>query len=169
MQYIKGMSVLPIGVLAGLLLAGCRTTPSSMGGSGTNSGNGIGGEAIIVGSNDAYPQDGDRSVFEPVYFDYDSSAVKPGEAAKVEVVAKSLKKGDYNGVIVEGHADERGSREYNLALGETRSLAVRDYLVNLGVDTTVIHTKSFGEEQPAVEGHDEAAMSQNRRAVFAVY
>jgi peptidoglycan-associated lipoprotein len=156
-------------LLLGMLFAGCRSNPSSANDAGMNIGSGLDGDSIILGSNDAYPQDGDRSVFAPVYFDYDSSQVKPDEAHKVEAVSKSIRKGTYGGVIVEGHADERGSREYNLALGETRSLAVRDYLVSLGVDATQIQTRSYGEEMPDDAGHDEAAWSQNRRVVFAVY
>ena len=72
-------------------------------------------------------------------------------------------------MIVEGHGDERGSREYNLALGERRSLAVRDYLISLGVDPSVIQTKSFGEEMPGNMGHDEGAWRKNRRVEFAMY
>ncbi len=115
------------------------------------------------------PADGDRSLFPPVYFAYDSSSVNPEEAGKCEQVASYLKKGKGQGVIVEGHADERGSREYNLALGERRALAVRDYLINLGVDPAIIQTKSYGEEMPDDMGHDEAAWRKNRRSVFAIY
>jgi peptidoglycan-associated lipoprotein len=115
------------------------------------------------------PADGNRNLFAPVYFAYDSSQVNPEEAGKVEDVAAALKRGKHSGVIVEGHADERGSREYNLALGERRALAVRDYLISLGADPAAIQTKSYGEEQPADMGHDEAAWRKNRRAVFAIY
>jgi peptidoglycan-associated lipoprotein len=121
--------------------------------------------------NDSFglPSDGDRSVVEPLFFAYDSSQVNPEEASKCEEVAKLLKKGKYEGVIVEGHGDERGSREYNLALGERRALAVRDYLISLGVDASSIQTKSLGEEMPADMGHDEGAWRKNRRAEFAMY
>lgn len=118
---------------------------------------------------DGLPADGDRSVVEPVFFAYDSSQVNPEEAGKCEEVAALLKKGKYAGVIAEGHGDERGSREYNLALGERRSLAVRDYLISLGVDPSVIQTKSFGEEMPGNMGHDESAWRKNRRVEFALY
>ena len=103
------------------------------------------------------------------FFDYDSTQIRPEEIGKIEAVAKHLNHNKASGVILEGHADERGSREYNLALGEVRSLAVRDYLVSLGVDAAVIHTRSYGEEVPADEGHDESAWTQNRRVVFAIY
>ena len=115
------------------------------------------------------PADGDRSMFPPVLFAFDSSQVNPEEAGKVEAVAKYLKKNRSGGVIVEGHGDERGSREYNLALGERRALAIRDYLISLGVDAASIQTKSLGEEMPADMGHDEAAWRKNRRGVFAIY
>ena len=115
------------------------------------------------------PVDGDRSMFPAVLFAYDSSQVNPEEAGKCETVAKYLKKTNGSGVIVEGHGDERGSREYNLALGERRALAIRDYLISLGVDPAVIQTKSLGEEMPENPGHDESAWRLNRRGVFAIY
>ncbi|MEI6891977.1 MAG: OmpA family protein [Pontiella sp.] len=116
-----------------------------------------------------FPADGDRSVVAPLMFAYDSSQVNPEEASKCEEVADLLRKGTYEGVIAEGHGDERGSREYNLALGERRSLAVRDYLISLGVDPTIVQTKSMGEEMPADMGHDEAAWRKNRRVEFVLY
>jgi peptidoglycan-associated lipoprotein len=72
-------------------------------------------------------------------------------------------------VVIEGHCDERGSREYNLALGERRALAVRAYLVGLGIDATRLQTKSYGEEQPVAMGHDESSWSRNRRAEFVLF
>ena len=115
------------------------------------------------------PTDGDRSMFPPVFFAYDSSQVNPEEAGKCEDVAKHLKRNSGGGVIIEGHGDERGSREYNLALGERRALAIRDYLISLGVDPSVIQTKSLGEEAPEDMGHDEGAWRMNRRGIFAIY
>ena len=72
-------------------------------------------------------------------------------------------------VIVEGNCDERGSNEYNLSLGELRAISIRDYLVTLGIDAQRIQSKSYGEEKPAVTGHDEGAWSKNRRGEFAVF
>lgn len=129
----------------------------------------IDGDIPLNADNMGLPMDGDRSMFAPVMFAYDSSQVNPEEAGKVEAVAKYLKKNRSGGVIVEGHGDERGSREYNLALGERRALAIRDYLISLGVDAANIQTKSLGEEMPAVVGHDEGAWRMNRRGVFAIY
>lgn len=129
----------------------------------------IGSEIPLASSNLGLPMDGDRSIVPPVYFAYDSSQVNPEEASKCEDVAQYLRSGKGEGVIVEGHADERGSREYNQSLGERRALAVRDYLISLGVDPANIQTKSYGEEMPDDMGHSEAAWRKNRRAVFAIY
>ena len=106
--------------------------------------------------------------FEPVYFGFDASNLQQSEMAKIEAVAAHLKKTD-RVVIVEGNCDERGSNEYNLSLGESRAIAIRDYLVTLGVDPARIQTKSYGEEKPAVVGHEEGAWSKNRRGEFAVF
>ena len=154
-----------------VFIGGCRTKPKATGWDdmGVAVGDPLGMDNPLGGSNLGMPADGDRSLFPPVYFAYDSSQVNPEEAGKCEQVATYLKKGKGAGVIVEGHADERGSREYNLALGERRSLAVRDYLISLGVDPAVIQTKSYGEEMPDDMGHDEAAWRKNRRVVFAIY
>ena len=106
--------------------------------------------------------------FEPVYFGFDASNLQQSEMAKIEAVAAHLKKTG-RVVIVEGNCDERGSNEYNLSLGEIRAIAIRDYLVTLGVDPTKIQTKSYGEEKPAVVGHEEGAWSKNRRGEFAAF
>jgi peptidoglycan-associated lipoprotein len=107
--------------------------------------------------------------FEPVYFAYDSSQVDASERGKIEGVAESLRRSANTGVIVEGHCDERGSREYNMALGERRALAVRAYLIGLGIDGSRIQTKSFGEESPSAPGHDEESWRLNRRAEFVLF
>jgi peptidoglycan-associated lipoprotein len=109
------------------------------------------------------------SQFEPVYFAYDSSQINPSERDKIETVSDYLQDNSAYGVIVEGHCDERGSHEYNLALGERRALAVRAYLIGLGLDATRIQTKSYGEENPAAFGHDEESWRLNRRAVFVLF
>lgn len=152
-------------------LGGCKSKPSAdlYGSSNNLIGDPLIGDVPLGADNLNMPMDGDRSLFPPVFFAYDSSQVNPEEAGKCEQVASYLKKGKGQGVIVEGHADERGSREYNLALGERRALAVRDYLISLGVDSSVIQTKSYGEEMPENMGHDENAWRTNRRSVFAIY
>jgi peptidoglycan-associated lipoprotein len=108
-------------------------------------------------------------MFTPVYFSYDSSQVATAERPKIEAVADYLKQNNSVAVIIEGHCDERGSNEYNLALGERRALAARSYLSGLGISSDRIQTKSYGEEKPAAPGHDESAWSANRRAEFVLY
>jgi peptidoglycan-associated lipoprotein len=103
-----------------------------------------------------------------VYFDFDSSTIKTSEDKKLEDVAAFLKGHKADALRVEGNCDERGTERYNLALGERRALAVREYLANLGVDPRQIATVSYGALRPAVKGHDEAAWSKNRRGDFIV-
>lgn len=99
-----------------------------------------------------------------VYFDYDSFAIKPEFQDLIETHARYLKADRNRKVSIEGHTDERGGREYNLALGQKRSEAVRRALGLLGVPDAQIEAVSFGKEKPAVQGSDEAAMARNRRA-----
>ncbi|MFZ9521064.1 MAG: OmpA family protein [Silvanigrellaceae bacterium] len=105
---------------------------------------------------------------ETVYFDFDSFTVKASEADKLRKLAAVVKanKGAPIKVQIEGHCDERGSNEYNLALGEKRARAIQDALTAEGVPSGTFTTISYGEERPAVEGHDEAAYSKNRRGEF---
>ena len=106
--------------------------------------------------------------FEPVYFGFDASNLQPSEMAKVEAVAAHLKQTG-RVVLVEGNCDERGSNEYNLSLGELRAISISKYLAELGVEVKSVQTKSYGEEKPAVVGHEEGAWSKNRRGEFAVF
>jgi len=108
-------------------------------------------------------------MFESVLFAYDSAQVSPDQRTKIESVGSHLKQNPAHAVIVEGHCDERGSREYNLALGEQRALAIRSYLTSLGIGSDRIQTKSYGEERPVVPEHDDAAWSLNRRGEFVLY
>ena len=108
---------------------------------------------------------GSHGEFEPVYFDFDSSRVKPGEMSKIESVASALK-GNSKKLVVEGHADERGTAEYNRALGERRAQACREELVKKGIAADRISTISYGEDRPAELGHDEGSWAKNRRCEF---
>ena len=101
-----------------------------------------------------------------VYFDYDSFIIKPEFQSTIEAHAQYLKSNSRAKISLEGHTDERGGREYNLALGQKRADAVRQSLTLLGVGTSQIETVSFGEEKPAVQGADESAFAKNRRAEF---
>lgn len=97
------------------------------------------------------------------YFDFDDSTLKPGARAELTKHAMRLQETPRN-IRIDGHTDERGSREYNMALGERRANAVRDFLVLQGVDASMIEVVSYGEERPAAMGSNESAYSQNRRA-----
>lgn len=99
-----------------------------------------------------------------VYFDFDSYSVKDEYRSLLEGHAKALAAARDKHVVVEGHTDERGGREYNLALGQKRAQAVAKSLSLLGVADNQVEAVSFGEERPAAPGHDEAAWAQNRRA-----
>ena len=104
--------------------------------------------------------------FEAVRFDYDSPTLNPSEQGKIDAVVSYLQANAAHGVIVEGHCDERGSNEYNLALGERRALAVRAAMISAGIDGARVQTRSYGEERPVAFGHDEGSWSLNRRAEF---
>lgn len=99
-----------------------------------------------------------------VYFEFDSAVIAPEFQPIIDVHAAYLKANKGYKVILQGHADERGSREYNLALGQRRAESVRQALSLLGVADAQMEAVSLGEEKPAVEGHDEAAWKMNRRA-----
>jgi peptidoglycan-associated lipoprotein len=103
-----------------------------------------------------------------VYFDYDSFVIKPEFQTVIEANARYLKTERQRKLAIEGHTDERGGREYNLALGQKRAEAVRQALSLLGVDESQTEAVSFGKEKPAASGGDEAAMAKNRRAELRV-
>jgi peptidoglycan-associated lipoprotein len=102
---------------------------------------------------------------ETIYFDFDQSVIRDDQRATLGNNANAIKGMNLAKVTIEGHCDERGSDEYNLALGERRANAVKQYLTDSGVAAT-IDTVSYGESRPAVEGHDESAWRMNRRAEF---
>ena len=108
------------------------------------------------------------NVGDRVFYAFDKSNLRAEARETLEKQAAWLKKYPNVTVTIEGHADERGTREYNLALGERRANSARDYLIALGVDPNRIDTISYGEERPAVLGSNEWAWSQNRRAVTVV-
>jgi len=102
-----------------------------------------------------------------VYFGYDSAAVGPSEMPKIETIANHMKAHPDYAVTIEGHCDERGSDEYNRALGQQRAIVVRDLLCSLAIDGSRIETVSYGEERPVVpNATSEGEWQQNRRAEF---
>jgi len=113
-----------------------------------------------------WPENADFFKADTVYFDFDSSSVKPAEKSKVADVANHLKSNPSDAVRVDGHCDERGTEEYNRSLGERRALALREELVTLGIAPTRVDTISYGKDKPADSGHNEAAWKKNRRGEF---
>jgi len=107
--------------------------------------------------------------FGTVRFEYDSFQIKDSEVAKIERVGDYMRRNARVRLISEGHCDERGSREYNMSLGEHRALAVRAYLIGLGIDGARVQTRSYGEESPLDTGHNESSWRLNRRVEFALY
>ena len=103
-----------------------------------------------------------------MYFDFDQSSIRADGAAVLRKNSISLKENkSWGQVTVQGHTDERGGEEYNLALGERRAKAVKQYLVDLGVSASRLRVVSFGEAKSAVPGHDESAWRYNRRSEFS--
>jgi peptidoglycan-associated lipoprotein len=158
---------LPIVALA-LLVAACTkdkvdsTTPSGSG-SGSNGGGGptTQGTTITPGSL----ADFNTNVGNMVFFDFDKSDLTPDARATLDRQAAWLKQYSSVALVVEGHADERGTREYNLALGERRATAVKNYLAANGVPASRLKTISYGKERPLELGSNEAAWAKNRRGV----
>jgi peptidoglycan-associated lipoprotein len=110
---------------------------------------------------------GPANVARIVYFDYDSYVIKPEFQGLIESHARFLKANGSRRIVIEGHTDERGGREYNLALGQRRSEAVRRALGLLGVGDAQVEAVSFGKEKPVAMGSDETSWAQNRRAEIA--
>lgn len=152
------------------LIAGCETAPEE-----TGAGSGTGGSAAQVSSTGDMAQrvgpapgtneDFVVNVGDRVFFDFDKYGLTPEAQGVLKKQAAWLQKFNSVGVTVEGHCDERGTREYNLALGERRANAVKDYLSALGIARTRVKTISYGKERPVASGHDDGAWSQNRRGV----
>ena len=154
------------------LVAACSDTPYEETASQTDGGmnatqqSGIGGNGVNgtgMGANDMAVNAGDR-----VFFQLDSSEVTPEGQDTLRRQAQWLSSHTGSNATIEGHCDERGTREYNLALGERRAAAARNFLIAQGVDASRLTTISYGKERPAVAGADESAWSQNRRAVTVI-
>lgn len=151
-----------LALVAGLALAGCasKKAPNSADQLGLGSGAGGGGRAT-PGS----PQDFTVNVGDRIFFDVDSSSVRGDAQQTLSKQAQWLNRYSNYRITIEGHADERGTREYNLALGARRAAATRDYLIGQGVASNRLKTVSYGKERPVAVCDDISCWSQNRRAV----
>lgn len=150
------------GTLVGAQGAGSGAGGATAGaaGSGTLASQGVAPVDLTKSGADAAVSQGPRIV----YFDYDSFVIKPEFQGLIETHAGYLRADPARKAVIEGHTDETGGREYNLALGQKRAEAVRRALGLLGVNDVQVEAVSYGKEKPAVQGSDEAALAQNRRA-----
>lgn len=172
-----------------VMLWGCSTTPSStdtnaaaggsaamttgseMQGAGTGASVGEGVEVGGVQGSSEFtgnPLQDPNSILakRTVYFDFDKSDIKPEAREIIEAHARYLSANPSVHIVLEGHCDERGTREYNLSLGERRGKAVQQVMSLLGVSSSQIEVVSYGEERPVAMGHDESAWAKNRRVEF---
>ena len=166
-----------ISIFMVLFVAACATTPKdsadSSGSGSSSSGSDVSsegtitetaGSGIVSGSQeDLIVNVGDR-----VFFGYDSSDLDSDALELLQDQVAWLKQNSDVSVTIEGHCDERGTREYNLALGEKRAQAVKNYLIGLGINPDRVSTISYGKERPAVVGSNDGAWAQNRRSVTLV-
>lgn len=157
-------------IAGGLLLAACESDATK---TGTGTGGGAAAPQATAPAAPAGPTPGSAQDFilnvgDRVFFDFDKFDLKPAAQATLARQATWLKQYANRTITIEGHADERGTREYNLALGERRANSVRNYLVSQGVAANRVKTISYGKERPVALGHNEAAWSQNRRGVTVV-
>jgi peptidoglycan-associated lipoprotein len=159
--------IVVFGLLAALCLAGCKKQPKQEYA-------GIDGDTVsgtpLPARQEGVSFFGNNVVkgqFAPIYFGYDSATIADSESLKLQRIASAMKSERKN-VILAGFTDERGTEEYNRALGERRAETVRNSLISLGVSPASLQTVSFGLEMPADPGHDEAAWAKNRRVETGV-
>ncbi|GAB4320432.1 MAG: hypothetical protein Kow0074_10730 [Candidatus Zixiibacteriota bacterium] len=125
-----------------------------------------GSDAERPGDRDVTSIDEAIRSMQTIYFDFDKYNLRDDAKRGLEKNAEILKNNPGLRVVIEGHCDERGTNEYNLALGERRAKAARDYLIRLGIEADRLAIRSYGEERPVALGHNEEAWAQNRRAEF---
>jgi len=174
----RSFLVLGLGLIASACTTSEQNTDSVDGSGGLDTdysnGNGLEVEGLggTVDGGSAVPQPTIAWLSEhygdTVLFDYDSSSLNPAADGIVRQWAGWMRQFPAISVVIQGHCDERGTREYNLALGDRRANAVRNVLLALGIAPNQVGTISFGKERPAVSGHDEAAFARNRRAVLTI-
>lgn len=162
-----------------LLVAACETAPTetgdSSGGGATTQTSGTSGSSttVVTGTTTTTVKPGSQedlvlNVGDRVFFGFDKYDLSDEAQATLQRQAAWLKANPTVTLVIEGNTDERGTREYNLALGERRATAVKNYLVTLGISADRLSTISYGKERPVALGHNEAAWAQNRRSVSVV-
>lgn len=176
-----GAALLVLTLAVALPLAGCSKKgvntgidpngKTDQGQNGTGTGNNNGNPADNANGSDNknnMSQDEMAKLIQDIFFDYDDATLSAAARDILSSNASHLNELSQLRLLIEGHCDERGTVEYNLALGQRRADATKGYLVNLGVDGGRLSTRSLGEERPFANGNDESAWSQNRRAHFVV-
>ena len=158
-------------------LAACSTTPKdtadSSGSGSTSTSSDVSSSAETETTESASIEPGSQedlivNVGDRVFFNYDSAELDTDAQELLQDQVAWLKQYSDVSVIIEGHCDERGTREYNLALGEKRAQSVKNYIINLGISADRVATISYGKERPAVVGSNDGAWAQNRRSVTIV-
>ena len=166
-----------ISIFMVLFVAACATTPKdsadSSGSGSSSSGSDVSSEGTITETTGSGIVSGSQedlivNVGDRVFFGYDSSDLDSDALELLQDQVAWLKQNSDVSVTIEGHCDERGTREYNLALGEKRAQAVKNYLIGLGINPDRVSTVSYGKERPAVVGSNDGAWAQNRRSVTLV-
>lgn len=176
-QWLRSFAVI---VLAGLVMAGC-SSKGSKAEPATDAGAGVGYETqgSSTGGSGAqgYGFDSEGNPFMPgtnqplervFYFEFDDSQIKQSDLTALEMHADILRNNPERAIVIEGHADERGTREYNIALGARRASAVQEFLIAQGVSPARLRTVSYGKERPLAICSDETCYAQNRRAVTVI-
>ena len=160
-------------VMSALLFAGCTSTVTKDGAPDGASVEDRGSSATTSGARDGgawtgNPLENPNSLLytKTIYFDFDQSTIRSEFVDVLRAHAAYLNSNRSVSVLVEGHADERGSREYNIGLGERRANTIKRFLEAEGVDSAQVNTISYGEERPVAMGHDEVSWAENRRGVL---
>ncbi len=176
MKAFQKVAILAITVLLGFGIQGCAkkknatSAADAAAGSGSGSGSGMGSGGFDSSDLSSFTAENvlDNINLINIYFDFDQSTLKDRDRSFLKVLNEALKMDKNKSVSlkIQGNCDERGSNEYNLALGERRARAVYEYLVNLGTSKKRLDVVSFGEERPADTGSTESAWAKNRRAAF---
>jgi peptidoglycan-associated lipoprotein len=165
--YAKSLAV----AVSLVVMAGCSssggTQDGSMDGTGTTAG-GVSSQGMTNGQTSGSQMGSQVGIpdVRTIYFDFDKDTIRPEFESVLNAHADYLRNNPNTTVVLEGHGDERGTREYNLGLGERRAQSVESYLTVQGVSPSQLEIVSYGEERPAVQGHSEEAYAQNRRVVF---
>ena len=178
MKTMKLIHLLAFALAITLAATGCkhkpvRVTQIPRGGEGMVSDAGLGGTigggpTTGLGEFEGMAMDRDALAAYTIHFAYDSAAIRQSERSSLQVIATALKTDSNLKLLIEGNCDERGTEEYNRALGERRALAAREALARQGVDSSRVRTISYGKDKPTDSGHDDSAWAKNRRDDFVL-